>query len=110
MAEFTVPAKADSDALTDQALADTAFMRPFLADGGWQETFVLAAAGNVAALLREQFPGVRDIGRVVMSAQQALSGIHAGMAGAGMPGDPGVLLLIAGLAGEQLDREARDGD
>jgi hypothetical protein len=102
--ETTVPPKDVLDALTTQKLDWEVQVRKRLEAVGCAESIeLLAAAEGVAAHLREQFPGL-PAGRVVMAAAQSLA-TAAEVYGFD---SLNVLLSVAGLAAEQLEREGAD--
>jgi hypothetical protein len=106
MPDVTIPARASLESLTDEKLAWERDQRAkFKAADCLESRLILAAAEGVAGLVRQQFPGP-GTGRIFMAGMQALAsaaqvyGIE----------DVNTLVTIAGLAAEQLDREASDRD
>lgn len=97
-----VPPKAALDASTDQALAHFRDTRAAL----WDDTgdFYTDMADGMATLIAEQFPG-QPAGRIVMAAAQALRGIAVNLPPE-VRSSPDVLLAIAAMAAERLDRQA----
>lgn len=95
-----MPPKAALDADTDQALA---FIRDHRLSHGSLATIL---AEGIAEQVRDQFgPGN---GRIVMAVAQAISCVEKVMReDYAMPMSPGQLVVIASLAAEQLEREAR---
>jgi hypothetical protein len=95
------------DAQTDQVIA-------FLRDAGGmlegpEGAFYKMLAGAQAAVLREQFPAVADLGRIVVSVAQNIAATSEALRLRGfaqLAEDPFVLMSITALAGQQLDRES----
>jgi hypothetical protein len=101
------PPKAALDATTDQGLACMRDLRSALEGGGGAESrLILHVADGFAAPLREQFPGV-PLGRVLASAVLSLQALKRQMGNLGFY-EADSLLMVAGLAAEQLDREEAD--
>jgi hypothetical protein len=100
MTASQMPPKVVLDAETDQALA---FARDHRLSHGSLATIL---AEGIADQVREQFgPGN---GRIVMAVAQAINGVEKAMREEyAMPMSPGQLIVIAALAAEQLEREAR---
>lgn len=95
--------KAVLDAETDQALAWFRDHRDCPA--GPEGDFYREMSAELAAMLARQFPGI-PAGRVVMAVAQALKAVNDAFEQHGQPVSVNTLLSIAGLAAEQLDREA----
>jgi hypothetical protein len=98
------------EAGTDETLALAARLRAGgdLADG--LGAFVAMLSEGMAAMLAEEFPGVPGLGRVAASVAAQVLAMHAGTAEeSGVHLDLSMASTILALAGEQLDREARDG-
>jgi hypothetical protein len=105
----TAVARAELEARTEEALA---WLRdPANRIAGPAGEFYADVAGSVAEALFSEFPFTFPLGRVVMAVAQALSaaqdGIEEQTGGAAVPAD--VLLSIAFLAAEKLDREEAAG-
>jgi len=97
------PPKAALDAAADQALAHVRDMRAVLAESGPEGSLLLTLGDAMAGPLREQFPGI-PAGRVLMAAVQSLTAMKEKFADKGF-NDADMLLSVAALAAEQLDRE-----
>jgi hypothetical protein len=105
MPDATIPEKAVLEELTTQKLAWEKDVRAALeAVGSTDSLDLLAAADGVAGLLRAQFPGGCPLGRMVMALAQAL----ATAAEVYEIDSLNVLLSVAGLAAEQLEREGAE--
>lgn len=110
MPETAVAARAELEARTDEALA---WLRdPANGIPGPAGVFCDAVAGSLAGALLAEFPFTFPLGRVVMAVAQGLSAAQDGIeeqgGGVHVPAD--VLLSVAFLAAEKLDRdEARRG-
>jgi hypothetical protein len=94
------------DAGTDQALAVFRDMRDGLPDGESGD-FYRTLSALMAAQFREEFPGI-PVGRVLVAVATALKAIATGLGKTPAGAHPYVLMAITALAGEQLDREARE--
>ena len=105
MADVTLSRKTILDAETDMALACYRDHRAGLS--GPAGEFYAEVAGALADDLAGQFPGAA-LGRVVMSAAQSLGAIRDSMRESGLEPTTAILLTIAGLAAERLDREEAD--
>lgn len=98
--------KSALDAETDQALAWFRDHRNDRLGAGPNGDFYREMSTAFAAMFAEQFPGI-PVGRVVMAVAQALKAINVAFEEQrGEPVSVNTLLSIAGLAAEQLDREA----
>lgn len=107
MPEPAILPKAVLDAGTDQALAVFRDMRAGLPDGESGD-FYRTLSADMAAQFREEFPGI-GVGRVLVAVATALKAIAEGLGETPVKAHPDLLLLVTALAGEQLDREARNG-
>lgn len=98
------------EAGTDETLALAARLRAGgdLADGLGAFTAMLSE--GMAGMLAAEFPGVPGLGRVAASVAAQVLALRAGCREeSGIDVDLDMAATILALAGEQLDREARDG-
>lgn len=102
-----VPSRASLAAQTDQALAMLADARAELS--GKDGEFTAMTADATARIIAAEFPEVRELGRILVGMSGALSSLRNSLERRGVDADADALLTIAMLAGEQLDREAREG-
>jgi hypothetical protein len=102
-----VPAQAALAAQTDQALAEVADGRAGLKGDNGALTALSAEA--TAKILAAEFPCVAELGRILVATSGALLSLRHSLDERGVDADTGALLSVLALAGEQLDREARDG-
>jgi hypothetical protein len=100
-----VPSKTSLDAHADQHLAAARDLRAELAEACGGDDLLLTLGDALAVILREQFPGVRKLGRITLAVAVSLESIRA----AGESGDRPVsrleLSAVAVLAAERLERE-----
>jgi hypothetical protein len=103
------PSKTVLDAQSDQAMAVARDLRGgLLAQAGGGDRLLTYGIG-LAVILREQFPGNRDLGRIVLAVARSLRALGRAAEAGGAPLGPREIMAVAALAAEQLDREeARD--
>lgn len=103
-----VPSKTHLDAHADQTLAAVRDMREDLSGMGGAG-HLLSLSDGLAVVLREQFPGVAELGRITLAVAGALESIENAGRAMGCPLSRLELSAIAALAAEQLEREADHG-
>jgi hypothetical protein len=101
-----MPGRAALAAQTDQLLAQIADERGKLS--GAEGNLTAQAADKTARLLAQEFSGVPELGRILVSLSTGLISLTRVLDRRGVEVDIESLLTVVGLAGEQLDREARE--
>lgn len=102
-----VPSQAELAAQTDGALAEIAgSLCELTGDDG---RFTALTTDATATILKAEFPSVPELGRILVAASGALLSLRGSLERRGVAADADDLLTIAMLAGEQLDRQAREG-
>jgi hypothetical protein len=104
-----LPPKAELDAATDRQIAFMRESREAFTGAGPDADFYLTTSASAAAQLREQFPDIADLGRIVTAVAYSFKAMTDALAEKGLEdlgGDSDVLVAIHAFAGEQLDREA----
>lgn len=97
--------KASLDAHVDQRMMAVRDARTVLAALSGEGNTFLTVSDMLAGVLREQFPGTPDLGRIVLAVMVAMDSLRGAQEMAGYPLSVEELMTVTGLAAEHLDRE-----